>query len=72
MSRDPLKRPPVPAGYAVRLAFSHHLGGWKPCPGLLRCAQCLHKRSGYPSEKTGRRRRQNCPAARAHPLRQPL
>jgi hypothetical protein len=27
-------------GYAVRLATSRHLGGWKPCAGLPKCEHC--------------------------------
>lgn len=41
MAGDPLARPPVPDGYAVRLALSHHLGGWKPCAGAPKCRHCV-------------------------------
>lgn len=41
MSGNPLARQPVPHGYAVRLALSHHLGGWKPCAGLPKCRHCV-------------------------------
>lgn len=44
---DPLAREPVPVGYAVRLALSHHLGGWKPCAGPPKCEQCV--RNNAPS-----------------------
>jgi hypothetical protein len=41
MKDDKLRQPPVPFGYAVRFATSHHLGGWKACVGLPKCQWCV-------------------------------
>ncbi len=54
---------PVPYGYAVRLALSHHLGGRKPCEGLPKCAHCR----GLERQRQSVRRRRGEGATERHP-----
>ena len=66
MPLDPLAREPVPVGYRVRLAISHHLGGWAPCGGTPQCEHC----GGLERKRKSlarRRARERLTAGRQHP-----